>query len=148
MPAAESSTAAAAAVGLKSGLLASVAAIVVSMLAVVVGFTIVPLTPGREHVDAARRLAAGLLSSFTLGPFLTFKLIDLWPGYLTPWQAILAGREALWIYLAAAAPCIAITAVLGFWIVAAVMRFFTKREGQDIAQLAEEVRKQLGGGKP
>jgi len=139
-------TAAAVGFSLKSGLIASLAAAVVSMLAVVIGFTIVPLAPGREHQDAARRLAAGLLSSFTLGPLAAIKLIDLWPGYLTPWQAILAGEDVLWVYLAAATPCIAFTAVLGFWIVAACMRFFTKRQDKDIAELAAEVRRQIGQG--
>lgn len=136
---------AAAGVGLKTGLIAGVGAALVAILAVVVGFTVVPLTPGREQIDAARRLAAGLLCSFTAGPALAFKAIEWWPGYLTPWQTILAGEHVLWIYLAAATPFIALTALLGFWVVAALMRWFEHRKTHDIAELAAAARDQLRG---
>jgi len=134
------SGAAAVGFGIKSGLLAGFIAAAVSLLAVVLGFTVVPLTPGKEHVDAMRRLAAGVLCSFMLGPLLAFKAIDWFPWLLAPWQTILAGESILWIYLAAASPFIAFTAVFGFWIVAAGMRWFTKRDGKDIAELIDDVR--------
>lgn len=127
-------------IGLKSGAFASLAAICVSVVAVILGFTVVPLKPGDEHRDAARRLAAGLLCSFTLGPALAFKAIDWWPWLMTPWQRMLEGQHILWQYLATAAPFIAMTAVLGFWIVAAVMRWFTNRADRDIGQLVHEAR--------
>lgn len=126
--------------GIKSGLFAGLIAGSVSLLAVVLGFTVVPLKSGDEHRDAARRLAAGLLCSFMLGPPMAFKAIELFPWLLTPWQTILAGAHPLWIYLAAAVPFIALNAVFGFWIVAAGMRWFTKREGKDIGELASDVR--------
>ncbi len=136
---------AAAGVGLKSGLIAGVGAAMVAILAVAVGFTVIPLTPGREREDAARRLAAGLLCSFTVGPVAAIKVIEMWPGYLTPWQTILAGEHVLWIYLAAATPFIALPALVGFWIVAALMRWFDHRRSKDIAQLAADARDQLRG---
>jgi multisubunit Na+/H+ antiporter MnhB subunit len=140
---AESASSAALGLGLKTGALAGMAAMVVSLLAVALGFTVVPLKTGDEHRDAARRLAAGLLSSFTLGPALAFKAIDWWPWLMEPWARILAGQHVLWQYLATAAPFMAITAVLGFWIIAAVMRWFTNRADKDIAQLAEEAKQAI-----
>jgi Na+/phosphate symporter len=134
------SGAAAVGFGLKSGLLAGLIAGVVSLIAVVLGFTVVPLAPGNEHKDAARRLAAGLLCSFTLGPVLAFKAIDSFPWLLAPWQTMLAGQHPQWVYLAAAAPFIAVTAVAGFWIVAAAMRWLTKRDGKDIAELIDDAK--------
>jgi Na+-driven multidrug efflux pump len=56
---------------------------------------------------------------------------------------MLEGQHILWQYLASAAPFMAITAVLGFWIVAAVMRWFTNRADKDIAQLAEEAKQAI-----
>lgn len=134
--------------GLKSGLFAALAAAIVSLLAVMVGFTIVPLTKGRESTDAVRRLAAGLFCSFTLGPLLAFKAIEMFPWLMTPWLAILQGEHLLWVYLASAAPFIAVTAVLGFWIVAAVMAYFTRRQDKDIAQIAQDIRGQIAGVSP
>jgi hypothetical protein len=117
-------------IGLKAAGLAGLIAGAVSLLAVVLGFTVVPLTPGKEHIDAMRRLAAGLLSSFTVGPVLAFKAIEMFPWVMAPWNVILADEHILWRYLAAAAPFIALTAVLGFWLVAALMAWFTKRAGK------------------
>lgn len=143
MPADGASGAAAVGIGLKSGVIAGAIAGAVSLLAVVLGFTVVPLTPGREHVDAMRRLAAGLLSSFTLGPLLAFKSIEMFPWVMKPWQTMLVGENILWQYLAAAAPFIALTAVLGFWLVAALMAWFTKRAGKDIGELVREAKNEL-----
>jgi multisubunit Na+/H+ antiporter MnhB subunit len=137
------SGAAAAGIGIKSGLVAGGITGAIALLAIVLGFTVVPLTPGREHLDAMRRLAAGVLCSFTLGPLLAFKAIEAFPWVMTPWNTILAGENILWRYLAAAAPFIAVTAVLGFWIVAALMRWFTNRAGKDIAELAHDAKEEL-----
>lgn len=126
--------------GIKSGLLGGLFVAIISTLAVVLGFTVIPLTPGKEHTDVMRRLAAGLFCSFTLGPVLAFKAIDLFPWLMTPWNSILASQPVLWVYLAAAAPIIALTAVCGFWLVAATMRWFAKREGKDLAELVADAR--------
>lgn len=126
--------------GLKTGALAGLAAVVVSILAVCLGFTVVPLKAGDEHRDAARRLAAGLLCSFTLGPALAFKAIDWAPWLMTPWARMLEGQHILWQYLASAAPFMAITALLGFWLVAAVMRWFTNRADKDAGQLLADAK--------
>ena len=67
----------------------------------------------------------------------------MFPWFLTPWQTMLAGQHALWQYLAAAAPFMALAALLGFWLVAAVMRFFVKREGKDIGEIAADIKQQL-----
>jgi hypothetical protein len=129
--------------GIKTGFFAAFAAVVISLLAAAVGFAFVPLAPGKEVVDAARRLAAGLLSSFTFGLFAALKCLTTWPEtFLHPWQKVLAGEHDVVIYLAASAPFLALAALPGFWIVAMVMRYFTRRDaaGQDIGQLAADVR--------
>lgn len=119
-----------------SGALAAFLVAVVSVLAIFVGFAIVPLAAGNETKDAARRLAAGLLSSFTLGPPLAIALIDWKPGILAHWLKILGPGNELWAYLATAVPIIAVTALAGFWIVAAFMAWFTRRAGKDLGQMA------------
>lgn len=138
------------AVGLsiKAGVAAGAIAVVVSLLATVVGFSVVPLTPGRELLDAARRLCAGLLSSFTLGPLAAVKVIEHWPNYLSTVIALVGGAPELlpWAYLTAATPFIALAGIVGFWVVAALMRFFTKRNDKDMLDMAREVRDTLKGG--
>lgn len=144
-PASSSAAAASAAVGwsIKSGAAAGLAAVVVSIIAIVVGFTVVPLQRGREMRDAARRLAAGMLCSFIAGPALAFKAIDTFPWLLSSWMNVLnahgAGSDrALWAYLAAGAPFIAVTGLLGFWVVAAVVLWFERRKGKDIGEMARD----------
>jgi hypothetical protein len=146
--AADGASGAAFGLGLKTGAIASLMTVAVSLMAVCLGFTVVPLKAGDEHRDAVRRLAGGLLCSFILGFPLAFKAIDLFPWLLTPWQHMLADQHPLMTYLAAASPFLAVTAVPGFWVVAAWMRFFTKREGQDLLDMAREARDAIAGGAP
>jgi len=127
--------------GLKTGAFASLAAVAVSVLAVCLGFSVVPLKAGDEHRDAVRRLAGGLLCSFMLGFPLAFKAIDQFPWLMSPWQRMLPDSHPLMVYLAAASPFLAITAVPGFWIVAAVMRWFTNRADKDAGELLADARK-------
>lgn len=126
---------------IKAGILAGLFAAFVSLLATVIGFTVVPLAPGRELVDAARRLGAGLLASFTLGPLAAVQVIEHWPNYLTTVVNLVGGAPELlpWAYLTAATPFIALAGIVGFWLVAALMRFFTKREDRDVLDMAREV---------
>lgn len=128
------------AIGIKSGVFAGLFAVGISVLSVVVGFTVVPLTPGKETLDAARRLAAGLLCSFTVGPVVAFKAIDVFPWLLTPWQVMLVDQHPLIPTIAAMSPFIALTGVVGFWLVAALMRWFTKRENRDLQELIKEAK--------
>lgn len=136
-------TSAGVAFGIKSGLIGGAFMLVVSIVSVVVGLTIIPPTPGKEHQDIAKRLAAGLLCSFTLGPYMAFKFIEVQPGFLEFWLRILGPENAMVAYLMAAAPFLALTAIPGFWIVAALMRWFQKREGRDIAELAADIKREL-----
>ncbi len=119
--------------------------IAVSVFAVLLGFKIVPLTPGRETEDATRRLAAGLLSSFTFGPLMAFFAVTQCPWVMAPWEAILKGQDILWIYLASATPFIGLTGVLGFWLVAALMWWFERRRGKDVGELIQDARDVLKG---
>lgn len=127
--------------GIKAGVVAGLFVAFVSLLATVIGFTVVPLAPGRELADAARRLGAGLLSSFTLGPLAAVQVIERWPHYLTTVVNLVGGAPELlpWAYLTAATPFIAVSGIVGFWLVAALMRFFTRREDKDVLDMAREV---------
>lgn len=145
MAAAETGAAAGVAAAWKTGVLAGVAVVAVSVLAVLLGFKVVPLTPGRETEDATRRLAAGLLSSFTFGPLTAFFAVKQFPWVMAPWEAILKGQDVLWIYLASAAPFIGLTGVLGFWLVAALMWWFERRRGKDVGELIQDARDVLKG---
>lgn len=131
------------AVGLsiKTGVLAAFGAFLVSAIAVAIGLTVVPPDPHNPVRDIGRRLVCGLLSSFTLGPFLAIKVFEWWPAYLATWQTALPGINPLWALLAAASPFIAITALPGFWIVTAFMRWFTRRAGKDIEELVDDAKK-------
>lgn len=145
MAATEASGVAAGVVAWKTGVLAGAVVVTVSLLAVVLGFKIVPLTPGRETEDASRRLAAGLLSSFTFGPLAAFFAVTQFPWVMAPWEAILKGQDVLWIYLASAAPFIGLAGVLGFWLVAALMWWFARRAGKDAGELIQDARDVLKG---
>lgn len=128
------------AAGVLSWVIVSVLGLVIAAFSVVLGFRVVPLAKGREHDDAINRLAAGLLCSFTLGPLTALWAISNYPWVMDPWIKILAGQPLLLVYFAAGAPFIAVTAVLGFWIVAAVMRWFAKRDGKDIGELINDAK--------
>ena len=140
MPEPHASAASGIAIGIKSGVFAGLLAIGISAISIAVGFTVVPLTPGKETLDAARRMAAGLLCSFTLGPVVAFKAIEMWPSLLTPWQVILSDQHPLIPTIAAMSPFLALTALVGFWVVAALMRWFTKRESKDIQDLIRDAK--------
>ena len=140
MPEPHASAASGIALGIKSGVFAGLAAALVSVVAIAVGFTVVPLTPGKETLDATRRLAAGLLCSFTLGPVVAFKAIDAFPWLLTPWQTILIDQHPLVPTIAAMSPFLALTGLVGFWFVAALMRWFTKRENKDLQDLIKDAK--------
>jgi hypothetical protein len=140
MPEPHASAASGIAIGIKSGVFAGLFAVGISVLSVVVGFTVVPLAPGKETLDAARRLAAGLLCSFTLGPLVAFKAIDLFPWMLTPWQSMLADQHPLIPTIAAMSPFIALTGLIGFWVVAWVMRAAVRRENKDILEIIKEAK--------
>lgn len=137
-------TGAGVAFGLKAGILGGAAMLIVSALAVAVGLTVVPPTPGKERLDIARRLAAGLLCSFMLGPYLAYQFIELHPGFLAFCLRLVGPEHSLIAYLWIAAPFLALTALPGFWIVAALMRWFQAREGKDIVDLINDAK----GGKP
>lgn len=132
-----------AAIGFKAGALGAFAVALVSIVAVMVGFTVVPLKPGDEHRDAARRLGAGLLCSFTLGPPFAIKFLEWQPSIIDYWLRMLGPSNSIWAYLVAALPFIVITALAGFWLVAAFMRWFTAREGKDIAELVDDVKREV-----
>lgn len=129
----------------KTGVVAGAIVAGISIFAVLLGFKVVPLAPGRETEDATRRLAGGLLSSFTLGPLVAFFAVKNAPWVMAPWETILQGQDILWVYLASAAPFIGLTGVLGFWVVAAGMLWFDRRRGKDLGELVGDARDVLKG---
>ena len=131
--------------GMKAGVFVALAAGLVSAIAVTLGFTAVPLDATDPTRDAGRRIACGLLTSFTLGFPLAFKAIDMFPWLLTPWATILADWPPAMVYLAGASPFLALTAVPGFWIVVAFMKWFTNRSGKDVGELVQDARNMVKG---
>ena len=121
--------------GAKFGLLS----LVVTLVSVVLGFSVVPLTHGHEMRDASRRLAAGVLSAFMFGPPVAAWTFETFPGYVTAISKILGPGDEPLSYVVAAMPSMALCSLIGFWLVAAIMRFFTRRGKKDIADIAKEV---------
>lgn len=133
-------TAAGLSIGLKSGLIAAFGTAIVAILTVLLGFAMVPLAPGREMIDAVRRLAAGLFCSFTLGPLAALKFLGWFPELMTPWQAMFPNEPLLLIYFISAVPFIAVSGLVGFWIVAWVMKWVTKRADKDLGEVARDLK--------
>jgi xanthosine utilization system XapX-like protein len=133
-------TAAGLSIGLKSGLIAAVGTALVAILTVLLGFAMVPLAPGREMLDAVRRLAAGLFCSFTLGPLTALKFLGWFPELMNPWLKMFPDEPLLLIYFISAVPFIAVSGLVGFWVVAAVMAWFTKRAGKDVGELLRDAK--------
>lgn len=131
-------TGAGAVIGLKSGVFGTLFLIAVSVLAVAVGFTVVPLKRGDETRDAARRLCAGLLCSFTLGPVAAIKAMQIEPGIFNYWLSMLGKDNEMWAFLMSALPFIVITALVGFWVVAATMHWFTRRGDKDLQEMIKD----------
>lgn len=113
----------------------------VSVLAVVIGFRFAPLRPGHELEDAGNRLAAGLLSSFTIGPGIAFAALHYFPALINPWLKIFPEDMVLLAYLAAATPFIAFSGIAGFWLVAVFVKTMQDTQGKSAADLAREAAK-------
>lgn len=136
-------TGAAGIAGVKAGIVGSVLVFAVSIIAVVLGFKVVPLKKGAEHEDASRRLSAGLLSSFTLGPIVAIKVIGWQPDLLTYWVNLVGPENTLWAHFLAGVPFIALSGLVGFWVVAALVAWFAKREGKDIGELVRDAKNEI-----
>lgn len=127
--------------GLKSGFFVAVGVAMVSVLTVLVGFTVVPLQAGHEIRDAARRLLVGVLSSFTLGFMSAAWAIKRWPWMREFYADLLPPEYAhLGSTLLASIPFLALTALVGFWVVAIIMHTVTRRKNKDVLQIVDELR--------
>ena len=125
-------SASAVAITLKSGLAGVAVTLFFSMFAVVVGFKVVPLTKGHEIEDASRRLACGFLSSVTVGFYSAYKFIRFDPDWLGFWLQLFIGHTDQWFLavVASSLPFVAGSALAGFWVVAAFMRFAKAETGK------------------
>lgn len=132
------------AVGLKTGAIIAAASAFISFLAVLVGFSVVPLDPGNKERDAVRRLAAGGLCAFTLGPMTTIATIVHVSWLHTTWAQIFRElgfeQPGLWAYFATAVPFMTLWALIGFWVVAIIMLSVQRRGGRDLSEILAEVR--------
>lgn len=139
-------TGASVAFSLKSGLLGGFILLAASVLGTVIGFKVVPPTKGKEMDDISTRLLCGLLSSCTLGTYAAYRYIKFDPDWLAFWVKVYQGNDEAFFFglLSAGLPFVLLAALPGFWIVAAFMRWFQKREGKDIAEMAGDA---LPGGK-
>lgn len=118
----------------------------VSILAVVTGFTVIPLTPGKQHEDAARRLCAGLLCAVLLGLPLTAAAVTWQPAYLTycmQVSPVTGPAHDLVAHVLAATPFFGLAALVGFWVVALVMRQAQKTEGKSLAEAIEDIKREV-----
>ncbi len=138
MPEPHSSAASGVALGIKSGFFVGLFALGVSVMTVAVGFTVIPPTPGKELQDVARRLACGLLCSFILGPLVAHWALNAAPWLLTPWETLFS--DPVIARVAAYSPFLALTALPGFWIVAAGMRWFERRKDKDLQELIKDAK--------
>ena len=139
-------TGAGVAFSVKSGLLGGFILLAASVLGTVIGFKVVPPTKGKEMDDISTRLLCGLLSSCTLGFYSAYRYMQFDPEWLAFWVRVYQGRDEAFFLglLSAGLPFVLLAALPGFWIVAAVMRWFQKREGKDIAEMAGDA---MPGGK-
>lgn len=124
--------------GLKGSLIAMAVAGLASVLSVVVGFTVVPLEQGNELRDASRRLACGLLTSFSLGPLSAAYVAKEYPWYPEGVTSIIG--DPVIGFIASVLPFAAMSGLLGFWLVAAVMRWAQRRKDKDLAEIVSEIR--------
>jgi len=131
-----------AAIGLsiKAGIAAAAGAVVVSIVATSAGLVVMPPDSRNPGLDIARRFAGGLFTSFTIGPIVAIKAFEWWPSYLTMWQTTLGDLHPLWPFFIGACPFIAASALPGFWVVAAVLRWFHRRADKDVGELIQDAR--------
>lgn len=130
---------------IKAGVVSALFLGFVSVLAVLAGFTVVPLAPGREHEDATRRISAGLLCAVMGGLPLTAAVVTWQPSYLTYcMQAAPVGpAHDLVAHVLAATPIFSLCALVGFWVVAMIMRQAVKTEGKTLLEVGQEVKNEV-----
>ena len=118
-------TGAGVALSIKTGALLGVVMILASILGTIIGLKVIPPAKGREMDDISTRLLCGLLSSSTLGTYAAYRFIKADPEWLAFWMRIYQGMpEQYFMALASAGlPIILLSALPGFWLVAAFMRF-------------------------
>lgn len=138
-------TGAGVAFSLKSGLLGGLILLAASVLGTVIGFKVVPPTKGKEMDDISTRLLCGLLSSCTLGTYAAYRYIKFDPDWLAFWVKVYQGHDEAFFFglLSAGLPFVLLAALPGFWIVAAFMRWFQKREGKDIGELVADAKNEV-----
>lgn len=122
-------TGAGVALSIKTGTLGGLFLLVASMLGAVIGFKVVPPTKGREMDDISTRLLCGLLSSCTLGTYAAYRYLKHDPEWLAFWVRVYQGHEEAFYLglISAVAPFVLLSALPGFWLVAAFMRAAQKK---------------------
>lgn len=127
-------TGAGVALSIKTGVLGGLFLLLASILGAVIGFKVVPPTPGREADDVATRLLCGLLSSCTLGSYAAYRYLKYDPEWLAFWVRVYQGHEEAFYLglISAVAPFVLLAALPGFWVVAAFMRA-AKRKADALA---------------
>lgn len=127
----------------KSGIFVPLLAMAISIAAVALGFAFFPLSEKGPMRDAVKRLAAGLFTSFTLGPTLTVIAIQQFPWYLEHLAKAFTGQNPLVIYLMAAVPFLAFCALIGFWLVGAVVKTAASTQGKTLTQIYHDAKKEI-----
>jgi hypothetical protein len=90
--------------------------------------------------EAFIRLACAILTSVFAGPFLVIAVHSWWPGLFTSAKdvAIISGTDPALGVLFVAAPVLLAAALPAWWVIGAVVRWFDRRNGKDIGELAHD----------
>lgn len=106
-------------------------------VASLLGFMFMWPATGKE---ALIRIGSAILASTALGPVLVIMLRSWWPGLFQAARdiALLYGIEPAFGFLFIAAPLTVMAGLPAWWVMGACVRWFERRKGHDIGELAHD----------
>ncbi len=110
-----------------------------SIVASVIGFAV--LWP-KTLKEGLSRIAATILGSMTIGPWLVINAFERYPGTFEAAVNMTTrlGVDPLYGWIAAGAPWLVIAGLPVWFVGGALARYFEKRRDKDIAELAHDVK--------
>lgn len=118
-----------------------------TLIAFCLGVRFAPLSADDPHKDVLNRLTACFVSAFVLGTGALVLLMQHAPGAFVAANAvaIAAGLPAIAGFFALSLCVFILCSIPGPWLWAAVFLWLQRRKGKDIAEIAHEVRAEVGG---